>query len=136
MKRLRKQHEPDPSVPGSTIIHAAQVTTMIEAGQRARLGDVLVSENLVTPEQLSASLNLQQESGRQLGAIPGPITSANSAGCHRLLAEGLAEVTTSVGDVEAMLDPTPAAYQLPPAYQSAARRTAPDPGRGAGRPAL
>ena len=42
---------------------------MIEAGQRARLGDVLVSENLVTPEQLSASLNLQQESGRQLGAI-------------------------------------------------------------------
>ena len=76
------------------------------------------------------------ELGRQLGAIPGPITSANSAGCHRLLAEGLAEVTTSVGDVEAMLDPTPAAYQLPPAYQSAARRTAPDPGRGAGRPAL
>ena len=74
--------------------------------------------------------------GRRLGAIPGPITSANSAGCHRLLAEGLAEVTTSVGDVEAMLDPTPAAYQLPPAYQSAARRTAPDPGRGAGRPAL
>ncbi len=42
---------------------------MIEAGQRARLGDVLVSENLVMPEQLSAALNLQQESGRQLGAI-------------------------------------------------------------------
>ncbi len=42
---------------------------MIEAGQRARLGDVLVSENLVMPEELSAALNLQQESGRQLGAI-------------------------------------------------------------------
>jgi type IV pilus assembly protein PilB len=69
VKRLRKQYEIDPNVGGSTITHAAQVTTMIEAGQRARLGDVLVSENLVTPEQLSASLNLQQESGRQLGAI-------------------------------------------------------------------
>ena len=42
---------------------------MIEMGQRARLGDVLVSENLVMPDQLSAALNLQQESGRQLGAI-------------------------------------------------------------------
>ncbi len=42
---------------------------MIEAGHRARLGDVLVSENLVMPEELSAALNLQQESGRQLGAI-------------------------------------------------------------------
>lgn len=78
------------------------------------------------------------ELGRQLGAIPGPITSANSAGCHRLLAEGLAEVVTSVGDVEAMLDPTPAAFRLPPAYQQAARRAAPDPdhSRGAGRPTL
>ena len=76
------------------------------------------------------------ELGRQVGAIPGPITSANSAGCHRLLTEGLAEVVTSVWDVEAMLDPTPAAFRLPPVYQQAARRAAPDTGRAAGRPAL
>ena len=68
MKRHRK-HQPDPSLSGDTITHSALVTTMIEAGQRARLGDVLVSENLVMPDELSAALNLQQESGRQLGAI-------------------------------------------------------------------
>ncbi|MGE0138968.1 MAG: GspE/PulE family protein [Ilumatobacteraceae bacterium] len=48
---------------------AAHVTEMKSAAERARLGDVLVAENLVLPEQLSAALNLQQESGRQLGAI-------------------------------------------------------------------
>jgi type IV pilus assembly protein PilB len=47
----------------------AHVTAMKSAEERARLGDVLVAENLVRPEQLSAALNLQQESGRQLGAI-------------------------------------------------------------------
>lgn len=76
------------------------------------------------------------ELGRQVGAIPGPITSANSAGCHRLLAEGLADVVTSTGDIEAMLDPTPAVFRLPPAYQQAARRAAPDPARTTARPAL
>ncbi len=42
---------------------------MIAAGERARLGDVLVAENLITPEQVAAALNLQQASGRQLGSI-------------------------------------------------------------------
>jgi type IV pilus assembly protein PilB len=69
VKRHRRQQEPQFDAPGDTITRAAQVTTMIDAGQRARLGDVLVSENLVMPEELSAALNLQQESGRQLGAI-------------------------------------------------------------------
>jgi type IV pilus assembly protein PilB len=47
----------------------ALVTAMKSTAERARLGDVLVAENMVMPEQLSAALNLQQESGRQLGAI-------------------------------------------------------------------
>jgi type IV pilus assembly protein PilB len=49
--------------------HTAHVTAMVASGERARLGDVLVAENLITPEQVAAALNLQQASGRQLGAI-------------------------------------------------------------------
>jgi DNA processing protein len=39
--------------------------------------------------------------GRMLMAVPGPITAANSAGCHRLLArdEGRARLVASVNDV-------------------------------------
>ncbi|GAB2562409.1 DNA-processing protein DprA [Leucobacter ruminantium] len=74
--------------------------------------------------------------GRRVGAVPGPITSAASSGCHLLLAEGFAEVITNAWDVEAMSDPSPEAYRLPPAYQQAARRAAPDVSRSAGRAAL
>jgi type IV pilus assembly protein PilB len=47
----------------------AQVTPMISVEARSRLGDVLVSEHALLPEQLAGALNLQMESGRQLGAI-------------------------------------------------------------------
>lgn len=70
MKRRSKQTEPIAAV---AVLEPpprpAHVTEMKSAGERARLGDVLVAENLVMPDQLSAALNLQQESGRQLGAI-------------------------------------------------------------------
>ena len=42
---------------------------MISPGARTRLGDVLLSENTVAPEELAGALNLQLESGRQLGTI-------------------------------------------------------------------
>lgn len=48
--------------------------------------------------------------GRPLGAVPGPVTSASSAGCHRLLrelaatcvtdADEVAELASSIGDVQ------------------------------------
>ena len=47
----------------------AQVTPMISAGSRTRLGDVLLSDHTLLPEQLAGALNLQMESGRQLGTI-------------------------------------------------------------------
>ncbi|GLJ60005.1 DNA processing protein DprA [Microbacterium barkeri] len=37
--------------------------------------------------------------GRPLGAVPGPVTSATSAGCHRLLREFDAQCITSAADV-------------------------------------
>ena len=42
---------------------------MISPGSRTRLGDVLLSDHTVLPEQLAGALNLQMESGRQLGTI-------------------------------------------------------------------
>lgn len=44
--------------------------------------------------------------GRPLGAVPGPITSATSAGCHRLLREVNAVCVTGGGDALEMLGHT------------------------------
>ncbi|CAI9386354.1 DNA-processing protein DprA [Microbacterium sp. T2.11-28] len=41
--------------------------------------------------------------GRPLGAVPGPITSATSAGCHRLLREYAAQCITSADDVRELI---------------------------------
>lgn len=53
------------------------------------------------------------EMGRPVGAVPGPITSAASAGCHRLLQDGLARIITGYDDVSALLrTPAPTADAL------------------------
>lgn len=56
------------------------------------------------------------ELGRPVGSVPGPVTSASSAGCHRLLREDFATVITYAGDVRDLLDPPPASM-LPEPYQ-------------------
>lgn len=43
------------------------------------------------------------EFGRPIGAVPGPVTSAASAGCHRLLRDGVATVVTGYDDVRELL---------------------------------
>ncbi len=48
---------------------SADVTPTINGASRIRLGDVLLSEQALSPEQLATALNLQMESGRQLGTI-------------------------------------------------------------------
>lgn len=55
---------------------------------------------------------------RPVGAVPGPITSAASAGCHRLLHDGLASVITGYDDIRALLD------RMREGAQRAVRRTA------------
>lgn len=47
--------------------------------------------------------------GRPVGAVSGPVISAASAGCHRLLLEGIAGVVTNAEDVTQMLADQPAA---------------------------
>ena len=66
----------------------AGATVVVEAGSR------------------SGSLNTAghaAELGRPLGAVPGPITSTTSAGCHRLLRDYDARCITSVADVRELL---------------------------------
>ncbi|WP_022872283.1 DNA-processing protein DprA [Nesterenkonia alba] len=41
--------------------------------------------------------------GRPLGAVPGPVTSPSSAGCHRLLKETPAQLVTDAADVMQMV---------------------------------
>jgi DNA processing protein len=57
----------------------------------------------------SGSLNVAWQAhslGRPVGAVPGPVTSAASAGCHRLIREGVANVVTDAQDVTDLLDST------------------------------
>ncbi|WP_416447117.1 DNA-processing protein DprA [Leucobacter sp. HNU] len=70
--------------------------------QRNRLVAALSSATLVTEAGMrSGSLNTAGHAaqlGRALGAVPGPITSAASAGCHRLIREYCASLVTSPSD--------------------------------------
>jgi DNA processing protein len=70
------------------IAAASQATVVVEAGWR------------------SGSLNTANHAasmGRPLGAVPGPITSASSAGCHRLLREYDAVCVTTAGEVAELI---------------------------------
>ncbi len=67
------------------------------------LGDATV---VVEAGWRSGSLNTAGHAadlGRPLGAVPGPVTSAASAGCHRLLREYDARCVTSAADVRELL---------------------------------
>lgn len=76
--------------------------------QRGRLlaalsGTVLIAEAGYRSGTLHTAARAT-ELGRPVGAVPGPITSAASAGCHRLLRDRLASVITGYDDVRGLLD--------------------------------
>ncbi|MEN8602920.1 DNA-processing protein DprA [Microbacterium rhizosphaerae] len=69
----------------------AGATVVVEAGYR------------------SGTLNVAAQAhalGRPIGAVPGPVTSPASAGCHRLLQEGIATIVTDARDATDLLDST------------------------------
>ncbi|HKT57891.1 MAG TPA: DNA-processing protein DprA, partial [Microbacterium sp.] len=66
------------------------VTVVVEAGTR--------SGSLNTAGHAAAL-------GRPIGAVPGPVTSASSVGCHRLLREFDARCVTDANEVLELLDP-------------------------------
>lgn len=64
---------------------------------------------------------------RPVGAVPGPVTSPASAGCHRLLREGSAVCVTDVDEVVELLPPVaPGGADLPTAVGSAGGLVGPD----------
>jgi DNA processing protein len=65
-----------------------QATAVMEAGWRS--GSLNTAHHALSLE-------------RPVGAVPGPVTSASSAGCHRLLRETPAECVTSAADVAELL---------------------------------
>ena len=96
------------------IAAASAATIVVEAGWR------------------SGSLNTAghaAELGRPLGAVPGPVTSAASAGCHRLIRDFDAICVTNASEM-AELAPMPGAVDSPveadPGDRSAPDRSAPE----------
>ncbi|WP_395641117.1 DNA-processing protein DprA [Pseudolysinimonas sp.] len=73
------------------IAAASSATVVVEAGWR------------------SGSLNTAGHAaqlGRPLGAVPGPVTSSASAGCHRLIREYDAVCVTTAQEMAELVDPT------------------------------
>jgi DNA processing protein len=95
------------------IAAASQATVVLEAGWR--------SGSLNTASH-AASL------GRPVGAVPGPVTSAASAGCHRLLREGAAICVTNADEMAELAPREVSAYAAgEPGSQSGPRsRPSPD----------
>ncbi|RFA22031.1 DNA-processing protein DprA [Subtercola boreus] len=93
------------------IAAAARATVVVEAGVR--------SGSLNTAAHAAAL-------GRPLGAVPGPVTSLSSAGCHRLLREFDATCVTTADEVIEMIGPS--VHQRP--------RLALDPAKPPGEPLL
>ncbi|UCR90428.1 DNA-processing protein DprA [Mycetocola spongiae] len=94
-----------------------QATIVLEAGWR------------------SGSLNTAAHAatlGRPLGAVPGPVTSATSAGCHRLLREYAAQVVIDADTAAELIAPlnhlpggAAGAAATPPGSSAAGERPAP-----------
>lgn len=85
----------------------------------ATLGTVVVEAG-----SRSGSINTAGHAGalgRPLGAVPGPVTSSTSAGCHRLIREYDATCVTSAADVRELVgagtEPQPLVYDSPDAIR-------------------
>jgi DNA processing protein len=100
-------------------------TVIVEAGER------------------SGALNTARHAatlGKPLMAVPGPVTSAQSAGCHRILRDWGASCVTRAADIIELLSPLSAPDALAPGggLDALAHGDSPDalaPGGGPGRPA-
>lgn len=71
----------------------------------------------------ASTLRWAERFGRQVFAVPGPVTSATSRGCHRFIADGEAQLATCADDIRRVLA-EPAWIRTVPAS------TSPAPGVG------
>lgn len=98
--------------------------------QRNRLIAALCSVTIVAEARWrSGALSTARhaaEIGREVGAVPGSVFSANSAGCHRLVREGAATLVTDAAEVIELLDLPPADASRPGAEPPAGSFSAKD----------
>lgn len=75
--------------------------------QRARIIAALCGATVITEAAYrSGALNVAYRAlalGRVVAAVPGPVTSAASAGCHRLIQEGETHLIADAGDLTALI---------------------------------
>jgi DNA processing protein len=93
-------------------------TVIVEAGER------------------SGALNTARhaaELGKPLMAVPGPVTSAQSAGCHRIIREWGASCVTRAADIIDLLSPLSATDAQAPARAGSAGAGSAGAGSGGGR---
>ena len=90
--------------------------------QRNRLIATLARATIVVEAGVrSGSLNTASHAsdlGRPLGAVPGPVTSGSSAGCHRILREFDSRCVTTADEVFELLGLTPAVVETPTANRT------------------
>ena len=110
--------------------------------QRNRTIAALASATLVTEAGVrSGSLNTAGHAaalGRPLGAVPGPVTSSASAGCHRLIRDYDAALVTSGADARefAGLDWEPALFAAAVGPPHVSKAAGPPHGSTAGMPEM
>jgi DNA processing protein len=73
----------------------SQVVVVVEAGQRSGAANTAA---------------WARKLGIALGAVPGPVTSATSVGCHRMIADGVAQLVTNPQDVTRLAEPDGATH--------------------------
>lgn len=90
----------------------AGATVVVEAGARSGSLDIAARAHAL---------------GRAVGAVPGPISSAASTGCHRLLRDRIATVVTNAEEVKDLLDsrepPPQPAFDRAPSFAGRRRAT-------------
>jgi DNA processing protein len=87
---------------------------------------------IVEASERSGALNTARHAaqlGRPLMAVPGPVTSAQSAGCHRIIREWGATCVTRADDIIEMLSPLGTADPPAPAGSAQTGRPAQTPSR-------
>ena len=110
--------------------HPARTRFLVRNRVIAALGCGTV---IVEAGERSGALNTARHAanlGKPLMAVPGPVTSAQSAGCHRIIRDWGASCVTRAADIIELLSP----LSVPDALAPGGSPDALAPGGGPGRP--
>jgi DNA processing protein len=116
--------------------HPARTRFLVRNRVIAALGCGTV---IVEAGERSGALNTARHAanlGKPLMAVPGPVTSAQSAGCHRIIRDWGASCVTRAADIIELLSPLGTPDALAPGGPARAWRPDPDAGHAPSRDSL